>query len=354
MIRRACGRAAAGRWLLLLLAGWLAGGCGKKAPPLPPLGHRPLPPASTAAAQRGDTLEISFRIPDRRTDGTPLEGMPDVRVLRAVPGGRPRLLREVAAADLEATPGAAATVRLPLAGLYEGLPGDRVVVSVVLVGPSGRASDPSPGITVPRAVGPPDPVGLTVQPTPAGIALAWALPADAPGALAFNVYRRAPGDRGWGAPRNAAPLEARDFTDTAVIVGRAYEYEVRSVVPGAQPGRESAGVRSAAVVFEDRTAPGAPASLRAVAEPGGIRLFWFPPGDADLAAFRIYRAVDDGEFAPMAEVPADDPSFLDREVVPATLYRYRVTALDGARPANEGPASEPVAETAGPGEEGSR
>jgi hypothetical protein len=299
-------------------------------------------------------LEISFRIPDRRTDGMPLEDMPDARVLRAVPGGRPRALRQIAAADLDTTPGAVATVHLPMAELFEGLPGDRVVVSLLLIDPSGRASDPSTAISVPRAVAPPDPLGLTVHATPSGIALTWTPAGGFSEALGFNVYRRTPRDRGWGAPRNAAPLETPAFIDAAVVVGRTYEYEVRSVVRGVQPARESAGVRSAAQVFQDRTAPGAPASLRAVAEPGGIRLFWFPPGDPDMAAFRVYRAVAEGEFVPIAEVPADDPSFLDREVVPATTYRYRITALDGARPPNEGAASEPVTETAGPADEGSR
>ena len=44
--------------------------CGKKGPPLPPLVRLPAPPANITAERRGDTVDISFTVPDTNTDRT--------------------------------------------------------------------------------------------------------------------------------------------------------------------------------------------------------------------------------------------------------------------------------------------
>ena len=54
----------------LLVAAALAGACGKKGPPLPPLVKLPVAPAEFAAARRGDTVALRFKVPAANTDGT--------------------------------------------------------------------------------------------------------------------------------------------------------------------------------------------------------------------------------------------------------------------------------------------
>ena len=51
-------------------AACLAAGCGKKGPPLPPLVRLPVAPADVTADRRGDTVDLSLRVPASNTDGT--------------------------------------------------------------------------------------------------------------------------------------------------------------------------------------------------------------------------------------------------------------------------------------------
>jgi hypothetical protein len=48
----------------------LAGGCGKKGPPLPPLVRVPEAPPEVVAGRRGDRVDIRVRVPSSNTDGT--------------------------------------------------------------------------------------------------------------------------------------------------------------------------------------------------------------------------------------------------------------------------------------------
>ncbi|HZP46961.1 MAG TPA: hypothetical protein VFB07_00375 [Vicinamibacterales bacterium] len=61
-----CARAACA--VVLVAAAGLA--CGKKGPPLPPLVRLPAPPANIVAQRRGDTVDVSFTVPDTNTDRT--------------------------------------------------------------------------------------------------------------------------------------------------------------------------------------------------------------------------------------------------------------------------------------------
>jgi hypothetical protein len=47
-----------------------AAACGKKGPPLPPLVRLPIAPANVNAQRHGDTVDISFTVPDANTDRT--------------------------------------------------------------------------------------------------------------------------------------------------------------------------------------------------------------------------------------------------------------------------------------------
>ncbi|HZT77782.1 MAG TPA: hypothetical protein VFA27_14105 [Vicinamibacterales bacterium] len=58
----------AGRALVLVAA--LAVGCGKKGPPLPPLVRLPIAPPTIAAERIGDTVAVTFTVPDTNTDRT--------------------------------------------------------------------------------------------------------------------------------------------------------------------------------------------------------------------------------------------------------------------------------------------
>ncbi|MEW6353585.1 MAG: Calx-beta domain-containing protein [Pseudomonadota bacterium] len=66
-------------------------------------------------------------------------------------------------------------------------------------------------------------VSAVAQKSPPQIRLTWA--AD-PGATGYTVYRKAPGATAWGAPLATLPAAAGGYTDSQVVVGASYEYQV--------------------------------------------------------------------------------------------------------------------------------
>ena len=328
---------------VLLLAS--LGACGKKGPPLPPLGRRSEPPAAVVARQRGADVELGFRLPDRFVNGEPRTGATTVIVLRSEPGGRPTELTRLDPSQVEAEPGAPFVISLPLERLFDGILGDRAILQVVVQGEDGKASSPSSPLPVVRADSPAAPGALEVVEGRDGIRLSWIAPGE--DLLQYNVYRRPQPDAGWGAPRNGLPLAATEYLDRDVTFGSSYEYEVRSVAPGSRPPRESVPAGTGRIDRRDRFPPGPPTAVRAVAGPQGIRVFWFPPSDEDLTGFRLYRSTGpETAWERIAELPPRPPAYVDTGTLRGTTYLYAVTALDDAVPPNEGPRSESAEETA--------
>ena len=69
------------------------------------------------------------------------------------------------------------------------------------------------------------------------------------------------------------------------------------------------------------------------------------PRDPDVAGFRLYRRAEEETSARLvADLPAEVPSYLDRNVRAGTRYVYTVTAVDDQTPPNESEASEPATE----------
>jgi hypothetical protein len=298
-----------------------------------------------AVAQRGDRILVSFELPTRRADGEPLPGTPTIDVLRSTPGGRPELLRRFRPDAVAVGPGGAARVEVPVADLFAGLSADRVWLQVEVRAGEGKPSRPSEPVPVPRAEPPPAPTGLRAEDTRDGLRLSWDPPPPGGQDVGYNVYRRAAPGEPWGAPRNREPVREGEFLDADATFGAAYEYQVRAVAAGAVPVRESGPAEVGPVERRDRYPPGPPAAVRAVAGPDGMRVFWFPPPDADLAGFRLYRSSPESlEARLVAEVPRETLMFLDRDVVTGVAYTYRLTAIDG--PGNESDPSEPATDVA--------
>jgi hypothetical protein len=67
------------------------------------------------------------------------------------------------------------------------------------------------------------PTSAQVQTAPPRITLSW--PADAD-ARAFNIYRKSFSATSWGAAIATVPGSATSFTDTNVVLGSAYEYQI--------------------------------------------------------------------------------------------------------------------------------
>lgn len=71
-----------------------------------------------------------------------------------------------------------------------------------------------------------------------------------------------------------------------------------------------------------------------------ILLKWNPNPDVDVKYYSIYRASVFQDETEIAQIPADQLSYEDYDIVRGELYYYRITATDSAR--NESDYSDPV------------
>ncbi len=67
--------------------------------------------------------------------------------------------------------------------------------------------------------------------------------------------------------------------------------------------------------------------MTALAGPDSVELTWSRSPEADLKAYKIYRAVGNGPLEPLGE-PVNLPTFSDRKVERGKVYRYAISAVD--------------------------
>ncbi len=345
-------------------------GCGKKGDPEPP--PRIIPNATTelTVSQRGEQLVFRFPYPETLTSGARLPGLAAVEVWemtrpirgdeRVDPASPPVVdPREFAAASRQ-------LVTLTGAELQSAVEGGRVVVRLPLPPPAAAPAtaegtavaqvyavrsvaeggeEPSGWsnlvVVVPRPPVP-APTGTSVEPQAAGVEVTWESPAD--GIAGFLVYRRQAASRTWGAPLAELPPDSRRYLDTSARYGERYIYSVAALA-SKQPLVESALGAEHEVDYADRFAPAPPADLVALPETGGARLVWEPSSDADATGYHVYRADPGADFRRLTEQPTTELRYNDTGLTPGLVFRYRVTAVDGA--GNEGPPAEAEAEPQG-------
>ena len=99
-----------------------------------------------------------------------------------------------------------------------------------------------------------------------------------------------------------------------------------------------------AFVVPDSRPPAAPTGV--TGEPSGAdaKISWKANGESDLAGYLVYRAVGPAtSFTKISDTPVTGTVFTDPGPTPATVYRYRVTAVD--RSGNESGSSAEVTVT---------
>jgi len=370
-----------------LLLAVLLPGCGHRGDPLPPLRRTPPTPQEFRLAQRGDALELRALAPAASVDGVAYEAL-SVEFLYAE--GSKDLEKAGGRRDVPAAPGSrvAASVPLPAPGttvrgaaraVAGGERGPRTLIQALVVQApleapreltaalaeagvalswrGARPKEVAPPVVAPLpglppapgapatpgvARAAPPPPGLSPGP-PAGEKADEAAPSgvgvvEGPRRSGFFVYRRL-GAAAHGAPLVAEPLERRSHADTSVEAGATACYVVRAVA-STDPLVESAPSNEACVEVRDVAAPAVPAGLAVLPREGGLEILWSPSAEADLAGYRVYRAVGDGRLERVAQTDVARASWLDQTAERGVVYRYAVTALDQAD--NESEPTEPV------------
>jgi fibronectin type 3 domain-containing protein len=150
------------------------------------------------------------------------------------------------------------------------------------------------------------------------------------------VFRRAGDEKEF---RQVGSPERADWVDEDAETGKTYAYLVQRIVPAGPKTAESELSEPETITVKDTFAPAAPTGLRAVAATQSIELTWERNTEADLAGYRLYRAVGDGGFAKVADAAL--PAYSDKAVEAGKSYRYRVTAVDAS--GNESGASGEIA-----------
>lgn len=400
--RRARRRSPAAAALALALAGAAAlgvAGCGKKGDPEPPLRSVPQTTDRLTVMQRHLELVLELPYPKTTAAGLALPGLDRLEVWevrRPAAGTLPLAAGEPAdaggeaaeaaggagaeaatpaggeaaqTAEAEPAPGtdapppldprqfsAAATLRASLSGamLSDAVVGERIVVRLPLpaeigapetyylavrtvAGGEDRSELSNQAVIVPRPP-PAAPRGLAAEGGPGGVRLSWQ--GDGPATIGYDVYRRGAQERLFLDPIARLDAGATTYFDEGARFGESYIYAVTAVA-ARTPTIESAVASTVEVDYRDRFAPAPPAGLVALVEEGRVRLAWEAAEAADLAGYRVSRAVAGGAFQPVGPALVTASEWVDEQVLAGTVYTWRVVSVDA-----EGNGSEPAEVTA--------
>lgn len=297
----------------------LLAGCGYVGEPLPPASNYPAAVTDFAVRQAGDVIEARFTLPVQTLEGLPVK--PGAIELRlgpnpgdpfvtdrwlatsrplplAWPADQPVLIHRLAAAEYA---------------------GQDLVFGVRLANPKGRFASFSNLVAL-RVVAPlAVPVELRFAELAEGVRLQWTAPARE--GVTYRVFKQEPAAK---EPVLVATVPRAEFLDENVVYGRTYEYSVQAVLGEVT---ESAMSATASITPRDTFPPAAPGGVTAIVGSQSVEVAWDRSTDFDFALYRVYRAVDDGEFARVAETGAT-PAYSDRQAPAGKRYRYVVTAVD--------------------------
>lgn len=286
--------------------------------PLPPLANIPARIADVAVVQRGGRLIVQFTPPAKTMEGMPVEKplRLDLRVGPAVdpftPDSWAAQARQIP--EVEVKEGRAA-YEVPAAEWA----GKQVTIAARAIGPNRKDGGWSNFVNLDVVPAPEKPANVQLQSTAAGVRLTWQ---GGPGR--YRVLRRT------GAAKDFVLAETVDepqWLDQLAETGNQYAYLVQRIVPSGDKIAESELSDVVTIKPLDTFLPAKPAGLRAVAATQSIELTWERNTDADLAGYRVYRAVGDGAFEKVGDTSVL-PAYADRKVEAGKSYRYQVAAVD--------------------------
>ena len=354
---------------VLLLAG--CGAPGEPAAPSPPV---PTPISDLTARQQGNGVQLTFTLPVRTVAGDRLAEHPAIEIFRGslkpngspddktfkpvytIPGalvesytaqGKIQFTDPLRAEELRAKPGAgyAYRVRTRASKKKESADSNTVVTKVFPV---------------------PDKItSVEIRVTQSAIELSWPAPSIASNAngsetiTGYHVYRSevdpasaVPASNDLSQVKWKSPLillassQTNAYSDTLFEFGKAYVYQVRSVVIADGNSVESDDSSPAIVTPRDTIPPVPPQNVVAAEIPGAdgaiaVDLSWSINLESDLAGYRVYRSEQPGgRGTPQNSGLLLSPAFRDGAVQPSHQYWYTVTAVD--RAGNESGPSEAV------------
>jgi hypothetical protein len=345
--------------------------CGSPGDPRAPAPPVPVAVSDLAAQQSGESVQLTFRLPQTTVEGEPLEALPEVEIFRAfVPRTAPAD-QPVAAKQIYTVPASLVATYLREGRIEFADPigpedlarhaGGQAVYTVRTRASRRRASADS-NIAAVRIYPVPQAIGdLAATVTAAAIELRWTPPARSTSGtpLSLGGYRIYRGELTTAQPdAEQAPLTllgiapTADYRDTQFEFGKTYVYRVRSVAQYELDAVESAPSNLVAVHAQDVFPPAPPQNLVVIPvaaageTPAHFELSWGISGETDLAGYNVYRVeagASDTRPAKLNREWLPTPTFRDMSVVAGRGYTYSVTAVD--RSGNESAPSAAVTAT---------
>ncbi len=306
-------------------------GCGYLGDPLPPALKIPQRIRDLRVLQYGNRLIIDFTIPPFTTEGLPVKEL-----------GPTELLAGPATEPFDARQWEAGAERIPLPAAAEPgavrqeIPaakwaGKEIVFGVRASNAKGRKAAWSNLVSIKVQPPVPTPASVRAEATAGGVKLTWTGPAPQ-----YRVLRQGPGEE---KPSIVGETDKPEYLDATAQFDRTYEYSVQAM----QEKAESETSAPVSITPKDVFPPAVPAGLTVVSGIGSIEVAWDRNTEPDLRGYRVYRAVNGGEFQRMGDM-VDLPAFSDHNIQAGKRYRYAVSAVD--QNGNESARSAPVEATA--------
>jgi hypothetical protein len=371
--------------------------CAAPSPPLPPSLELPAPATDLQAVRKGDSVVLTWTVPQQTTDGEGIRFLGPTRICRA-PLSAPDATRdpareklaecgtaaaEPASSQLDTTkqkPSANAPQRVS-ARYRDSLPVDwmrdpaaSVIYAIESLNTSHRSAGLSNQVRVSAAPTKPPPADFAAQLTVQGVLLTWSGPlltvAEGEGTprYFYRVLRSTEGGPGSilvGEIQQGLQAQMR-LVDKALAWEKTYEYRINvttriaagpphacqgesSPLPACRDSMDVEGDDSpmVTIVARDTFPPSVPTALQAVFSGAGqkpfIDLTWNANTDADLSGYNVYRHEGAGQPVRINTEPVKAPAFRDVDVASGKTYIYSVTALDAG--GNESARSEEAGET---------
>ena len=337
-------------WILTLT--FTLWGCGRKSPPVPPGTLKPRPPHHLSYSITKDGVVISWDVPTKNVDDSPIFGLKGFEILRA------RVPIDIQCRECPKR--FESPVWLPFKGkLRNGLRmsyEDHTVTEDFRYFYAIRTSkgifsrsEPSQPLELIWHAPPEAPGNVRTRrikrnghsshpsgPASSCLELMWEPPKhfedgslitakDLPG-ISYNIYRRARGEKMW--VDVSLMTRQTSLLDCPTSYNQAYEYKVQSVftyhgehIPGG-----SIVTGQAFSLAGEQPITRRPRLLAAIPQKGGVELRWqavLKEGEG----FLIYRAGPDGLADPINRYPIRDELFVDTTKLPPGTYTYWVTIV---------------------------
>lgn len=191
------------------------------------------------------------------------------------------------------------------------------------------------------------PAGLTLTPGDRQVKISWqpvTVLSDG-SALQMPVkYQVLRGVDGRGLAPLGGPIAATSLVDRQVENGVGYSYAVRSMMllQDELVGGETCKTQKISPV--DQTPPPAPTGVTVVETEVGVKVFWERSEADDLGGYKVYRRVVGSKGVELiGQVAPEYTIFVDKKAQGGEGYRYAVSAVDKAKPANESKKSKEAA-----------